>query len=190
MVAALKLSPPQAKRRGRAPRKSPAEKLASFDIPAALARADEILAGPCTGSLPRVEGRGELVHRFVIPLELAQAENRHSHGVSWSHAARKEKLFRIMWLQHPFVRVAPLPGRPFLRRVRFSVKEADEPGEGFKTPIDFLCVPKPPKRLGARGKKGLGFLVDDAPKDVERAPAWCERVPPGFGFCLLEVWTG
>ena len=154
----------------------------------ALARAELVLAGPSSGTLPRVDGRGVLVARFAIPLELCSPENRHSHGRGWQHAKRKEALFRVMWLQHAHVRDEPLPGRPMVRQVRFSVREPDQPSDGFKTPIDFLCVPRPARKPGGRAKRGLGFLVDDAPRYVERV-SWWERVPQGQGFALLEVWS-
>jgi hypothetical protein len=162
---------------------------ASFSPRAALARADEILAQPCAGTLPRVEGVGILVARFVFTLELCSPENRHSHGRNWAHAARKDKLWALMRLQHPAIRPVALLGRPMVRCVRFSIVEPDVAAEGFKTAIDFLCIPKPPKKPGGRYKRGLGFLVDDAPKFVERV-SWWERAPRGQGFALLEVWTG
>lgn len=155
----------------------------------AIERADAVLAGEPAGVLPRVAPRGVLVHRFVFPLELCSPENRHSHGRNWAHAARKDNLWAVMVRQHPHVRSSPLPGRPMVRQVRFSNSEPDVPGEGFKTAIDFLCVPRPPKSAGGRFKRGLGFLVDDAPRYIERV-AWWERVAPTKGFALLEIWSG
>jgi hypothetical protein len=82
-----------------------------------------------------------------------------------------------------------LSGRPLVRQIRFSAKEPDVSCEGFKTAIDFLCVPRPPTTPKGRFKRGLGFLHDDAPKYVERVAFW-EYAPRGGGFCLLEVYTG
>jgi len=161
-----------------------------FNAAETMALAADVLSRPPVGTLPRIEPRGVLVHRFSMPLELCSPENRHSHGRAWSHAARKDELFQLMFSQHPRIRSAPLPGRPFIRQIRFSSREADLPSDGFKTPIDFLCVPKPAKKPGGRCKRGFGFLVDDAPRFVERAPAWWERVPPKCGFALLEIYTG
>jgi len=155
-----------------------------------MAVAADVLSRPPLGRYPRVEARGEFVFRFVIPLELCSPENRHSHGLAWLHAARKNDLYKVMFDQHPRIRTAPLQGRPFLRQIRFSCREPDLPSDGFKTPIDFLCVPRPAKRPGGRSKRGLGFIVDDAPKYIERAPAWWERAPMGKGFALLEIWSG
>ena len=83
-------------------------------------------------------------------------------------------------------RPSPLQGRPILVQVRFSSVEPDVPGEGFKTAIDFLCQPR---QMGKRFKRGLGFLVDDAPKFVERV-AWYEKMKPGHGFAFLAIYTG
>jgi hypothetical protein len=162
--------------------------VSQFSVTAALGLAIETLASPPSGTLPRVEGRGKQLARFVFPLDLCSPENRHSHGCNWAHAARKDKLWAIMRAQCPAF-TAPLNGRALVRQVRFSSVEPDMPSDGFKTAIDFLCVPRFPKKLGGRFKRGLGFLVDDAPKYVERV-AWWERVPRGSGFGLLEIWSG
>lgn len=168
------------------PRKGPVE----FSIPKALARADEILAGPCAGHLPRVPGRGELVARFALPLELLPPTNARFHQKAWALGALKEKVFRIMWIQHSSIRKEPLPGRPFVRAVRFSTVEPDALADWAKMAIDCLCMPRPPKLPGGRSKKGLGLLRDDAPKFVNIAQPWWERARQREGFCLLEVWTG
>ena len=185
------------------PRRGPVE----FSVPGALARADETFAGPCRGYLPRVPGKGELVQRFVLPLELCKTTNallsmgrvrpapgKKAFPVGAQMAALEEKVFRMMWVQCPRVCAAPLPGRAFLRLVRFSVKEMDEGGDGMKLARDLLRVPVPSRWDNARERmtkpvKGFGFLVDDAPKYVETA-RWWEYAAPGFGFGLLEVWSG
>lgn len=161
----------------------------SFSPQAALARADEILAQPPRGTLPRIEGVGILLARFALPLGLCQNENSHSHGTAWRHAARKDKLWECMRVQHPRIRPVALSGRPLVRQIRFSAKEPDVSCEGFKTAIDFLCVPKPPTKPGGRFKRGLGFLEDDAPKYVERV-SWWEFAGRGQGFGLIEIYTG
>lgn len=162
---------------------------ARFNPIEALAMAADVLSRPPSGVLPRVDGRGQLVHAFVFPLALCQNENSHSHGSGWRHAKRKDELWDVMRKQCSTVRPSPLPGRPMVRQVRFSSVEPDVAGEGFKTAIDFLRVPVLPKKPGGRFKRGLGFLVDDAPKFVERV-AWWERVAPKQGFALLEIYTG
>lgn len=195
----LSVQRPPAKRR----RKGPAE----FNIPAALARADEIFAGPCAGYLPRAPGRGELVQRFVLPLELCKTTNallsmmqsrpkdpnRRFTPAAQAKALEK-KVFDKMWLQHPHVRPEPLGGRPMLRIVRFSSVEPDDGADGMKLARDLLRVPVAPSwsnrhRKICGGRKGFGFIVDDAPRFVSTA-RWWEKVPPGKGFGLLEIWTG
>lgn len=162
---------------------------APFSISRCQVLAAKIFSEPCFGTEPRVEGKGSLVATFFLPLELCQNENSHSHGKSWVHASRKNKLWAVMRRQFPVVRPAPLAGRPLIRQIRFSSSEPDVAGEGFKTAIDFLCVPRVPKTPKGRFKRGLGFLVDDAPRFVERVAFW-EYAAPGLGFCLLEIWAG
>lgn len=160
-----------------------------FSIPEALARADEILAGPCAGHSRRVPGRGELVARFVLPLELAQPQNRTRHGQQWALASLKTKVFRMLWVQHPRVRATPLQGRPMLRLVRFSTVEPDAFADWGKMAVDCLCVPRLPKQPGGRQKVGLGLLQDDAPRFVE-VVSWWEKAKQGQGLALIEVWDG
>jgi hypothetical protein len=144
-----------------------------------------------------------------LPLELCKTANAlismvggrgrgpsSAFGGAQKAAAYKEKVFRMMWLQHSFVRAEPLGmmPRPMLRAVRFSSQEADAGSNGMKTAIDLLRVPSSPEydaRKGqwGRARKGLGFLVDDAPRYCETA-MWWEYAPPGNGFGLLEVWSG
>jgi hypothetical protein len=177
------LRPPAPKRKG------PVD----FSVPRALELADRILAGPPSGHNPRVPGRGVLLARFVMPLELASPENRHSRAANWMHAARKERLFRLMWVQAasnlPKTPLGYLPHRPMARLVRFSSVETDD-RDGFKAAIDFLCVPVAPCAKWKHGKKGLGFLTDDAPKYLDRSASWWERAPRGQGLALVELWSG
>lgn len=187
MAEPLKLTPPAPrKKRKRVP---DSQKIVDFSIPAALRRADEIMAGPCRGHLPRVPGRGELVQRFALPLQLVRPQNRTRGAQAWAMAALKAKVFRIMVLQHPEIRREPLRGRPLIRAIRFSSAEPDAMNDGFKVPIDILGPAKPPRRPGGRKKLGLGLIHDDAPRFVELA-SWWEYARPGEGFAILEVWSG
>lgn len=160
-----------------------------FSIPVALERADRIMGGPHAGHTPRIEGRGALVHRFVLPLELAQPQNRTRQGQQWALASLKAKVFKMLWLQHPTVRPEPLPGRPMVRLVRFSTVEPDALADWGKMAVDCLCLPRPPKVPGGRKKLGLGLLRDDAPRFVEIV-TWWEKAKQGEGLALIEVWTG
>jgi hypothetical protein len=185
-------------------RKSPAE----FDIPSALELADQVLAGPCAGFLPRVEGRGTLVQRFVLPLDLCKTTNallsmmqsrpRKDGQKAFSPArqakALEEKVFRMMWVQCPQIRATPLSGRPQVRMVRFSSVEPDDGADGLKLARDLLRPAKSPvfdprTRKLKGGRKGFGFIVDDAPRFIETS-RWWEKVPPGKGLGLLEIWSG
>jgi hypothetical protein len=188
------------------PKKKARRGAVQFSIPEALRRADEILAGPCRGYLPRVPGRGNLLQRFVLPLELCKTTNallsmmqsRPRKGSKFTPAAQskalEERVFRMMFLQHPRIRVEPLAGRPMIRIVRFSSVESDEAADGMKLARDLLRMPKAPVWSPSRnrmvgGRKGFGFLVADAPRYVETA-RWWDYAPPGKGFSLLEIWSG
>jgi hypothetical protein len=179
-----------------------------FDVPGALELADATFAGPCAGHMPRVEGRGTLLQRFVLPLDLCKTTNQllsmmqsrpRAGGARAFNPARQakaleEKVYRMMWVQFPTPRAEPLQGRPMLRMVRFSSVEPDDGADGLKLARDLLRPPKPPKlnpRTGkvGGGRKGFGFIVDDAPRFIETV-RWWERVPPGKGFGLLEIWSG
>lgn len=170
----------------RAPRKPPG----TFSVPGALAFVDSVLAGHPTGHLPRVPGRGVLYARFVLPLALLPTTNARAHQKPWALGAMKAKVHRMMWLQHQTIRSVPLPGRPFVRCVRFSTKEPDAFADWAKMAIDCLTMPRAPKKPGGRKKLGLGLLYDDAPKYVELAQPWWEKVSPGYGCCLIEVFAG
>lgn len=188
-ASALKLTPPAPKsRRGKAP-KSRAEKIASFSIPEALARADAIFEGPCQGHIPRVAGKGELVQRFVLPLELLQRQNATRRPQPGLLARTKEQVFRMMFVQCGGVQAHPLPGRPLVLCARFSSAEPDAFADSFKMAVDCLCVPRQPKKPGGRKKLGLGFLVDDAPKFAE-VHQWWERARVREGFGMISIWTG
>lgn len=203
MVEPLRLSVQHAGSRKK--KRGPA-KLEDFSIPGAIERADAILAGPCRGHLPRVAGKGRLIQRFVLPLDLCKTANAlismvggrgfgaGKFGGAAKAAAYKAKVYKLLHLQHPFIRPEPLHGRPFIRAIRFSVKETDQESNGLKTAIDLLRVPKPGKWNPKKndfdaGRKGLGFLVDDAPRFIELA-CWWEYAPPGRGMGLLEIYEG
>ncbi len=165
------------------------------------------MAGPCAGRMQRVPGKGTLVQRFVLPLDLCKTTNallsvmmarpkpgQRAFTPQAQAAALEKKVFDKMFLQHPRIRAEPLPGRPMLRIVRFSSVEFDEAADGMKLPRDLLRMPKPPRWDAKRnrmtkGTKGFGFIVDDAQKYVE-THRWWEKAPPGKGFGLLEIWTG
>jgi hypothetical protein len=178
----------------------------TFSIPDALLLADRVMALPCAGRYPRVPGRGELVQRFAIPLSLCKTTNElismagaagrasRGFGGSMQIAAFKDRLYRIMWVQCTTMRSAPLEGRAQLRCVRFSSAAPDRMADGFKTAIDLLRVPVPPKWDAHRnrfvgGKKGFGFLIEDDELHVEEC-RWWEKAPPRSGLGLLEIWSG
>lgn len=159
-------------------------RLPTFSVSAALAYAAKTLSEPPKWEhVERVAGVGELVARFVLPLELCQTSNARMRGgfkQRRAEAAMKQTCFAMMLSQNNGRReAAPLTGRPFVRAIRFSSKEPDHGSDWAKNPIDRLVV----------GKTGLGYLVDDAPKFC-KVVTFAEYAPPSSGFCLVEIYTG
>lgn len=143
-----------------------------------LNRADAVLAAPPAKShIRRVKPKGQLVARFVLPLELCPTTNFTRHGKPWALAKLKKQIGLLLFIQHR-PRKAPLPGRPFVRCIRFSSSAPDAYNDGFKAAIDRLCS----------GKNALGFLRDDRPSDAEVWQGW-EYAAPGRGFGLVEVYA-
>jgi hypothetical protein len=149
----------------------------------ALNRADAILAAPPARShIERVRPKGALVRRFVLPLRLCQPQNRTRLAQKWALGKLKNELNLVMRAQCRPWKV-PLPGRPFVRCVRFSNTEPDKYSDWAKQAVDRLC------QSTKRRKDGLGILRDDRPSDVDLHQEW-NYVKRGEGFCLVEVFTG
>lgn len=197
------------------PGSTPKKPRGSFSIPEALERAEKIVAEPPEGWAPIVPGRGELVWRFVLPLDLCKTTNALISLASggrkkarMSSAARlesfKTEVHRKMRLQYPenwrlmngdqFVTL-PLQGRAFIRAIRCSSSKPDQLADaGMKTAIDMLRVPRKGEFDERTGKivgqlRGLGLIVDDGPDYVEIKNCW-KQVPPKKGFGILELWSG
>jgi len=123
------------------------------------------------------------VASFVLPLELLKRQNWSRHQPIGLLARVKDDLYDVMRPQAGPPREAPLPGRPFVRCIRFSGKAPDRGADTFKMAIDILCAPEEGKH------RRLSFLVDDNEDDADVHQHW-EPAPPGRGFGLLEVYTG
>lgn len=138
-----------------------------------LERADAILAAPPHGHIARTAGRGELLARAALPLDLLPTTNATRHVQPWAAAKLKKRIAGAMLAQIGR-RAEPIAGRAFVRLIRFSSVEPDQLNDGFKAALDAVVK--------------LGWLVDDAPRYVEIA-SWWERAPRGEGFGILEVWS-
>lgn len=156
---------------------------ALVDVPRGLAFADETLSRPPhKPHIVRVPPVGDLVARVVLPLDLCKPTNRTRGAQHWQHAKTRNDVYRHLGGQLR-IQEAPLPGRPMLRCIRFSCVEPDKYNDGFKVPVDALCVPR------GRSKRGFGFLRDDAPAYVD-LHQWWEYAPRRQGFGLIEIYTG
>jgi hypothetical protein len=154
-----------------------------------LALADAILAAPpASPYTERYAGRGELVLRIVLPLELAQPANRNRHRQPWAMAKERADVLGLVRAQAMVAGLCGymIPGRPLLRAVRFSSTEPDSTAAWWKVPCDVLL---PPRTRRGRTVAGLGLLRDDRPSALE-VRAWHEQVKRGEGFALIEIWTG
>lgn len=163
----------------------PLRKFAPFDRDAALTLALGVLSRPpALARIRRPVPRGELVQRFVLPLELCPTTNRTRHSRPGQHEPVKRALLALLQQQaRRFRAEAPLPGRPQVLCLRLSATEPDKYSDWAKMAVDALCVP------AGRRKEGLGYLRDDRPKDAD-VHQWWERAPRGSGCVYLEVRTG
>ena len=176
----------------------------------AIAYAHETLAKPPRHPYTeRHEPKGEIVARFVLPLELCHPQNTSQrHRPGWAHAKDRSALLEAMVSQlgrhhrhldldylvvggrgHIQLR-SPLPGRPMVRAIRFSVNDCDDSANWAKQAIDLLQPTKSRVVKGVRRTApGLNIISGDDRKRCEQR-AWGECAPRNKGFCLVEVWTG
>lgn len=137
-------------------------------------------APPVHAHIERSLAVGAPVALFVLPLELCLPLNRFAELAGYARKRIKDAALLLMLAQRRFERArAPLPGRPFLRAVRFSSVEVDRDSGWCKVPVDRLTA--------ANG--GLGLIRDDKPSAL-RLEAWWEPAPRGQGFVLLDLYTG
>ena len=74
--------------------------MTTFSVTGALALADDTLSRPPAKPwIERIPGRGALVARFVLPLQLCLPQNRTRHAISWMHAKRKKAVRRMLDVQ-------------------------------------------------------------------------------------------
>lgn len=142
--------------------------------------ADVLSRPPAKPHIVRVPGKGRLVRRFALPLELCPTTNATRHRHKGVNARTKADISTVMLVQtQGRTRRAPLPGRPMIIGIRFSSRAPDVYSDGFKMAIDRLMV----------GEKRLGYLRDDGPGHCEIVQRW-EKAPKGQGFAVLEIWSG
>ena len=156
-------------------------RFALFNAAEAMAMAADVLSRPpAKAHIVRTVGRGRLVRRFALPLELCPTTNATRHAPMGQNARIKEDITRVMKAQTGGrVRNAPLPGRPQIIGIRFSSRQPDKYSDGFKLAIDRLM----------RGEERMGYLRDDNEDACDIVQRW-ERTPKGIGFAILEIWSG
>jgi hypothetical protein len=176
----------------------------SFDASVAMGFALAALDAPPPSKVTRVEAVGELVGRWVLPLEDAPAANRLielGRIGQWALAALKSRVRKRM-LDQSGGRRAPVPlsGRPHVRFVIFSSGREDYDRSRTKIPVDRLQPgrrkrPKAmPEHLWARLKDqlppvDLNWIRDDTRDAIDLA-TWQEPAPPGKGCVLVELYRG
>lgn len=156
-------------------------RFALFNAAETMALAADVLSRPPAKShIVRVQGRGRLVRRFALPIELCPTTNATRHAPKGQNARVKKDITTVMLVQtQGRVRMNPLPGRPMVIGIRFSSRQPDAYSDGFKMAIDRLMV----------GDHRLGYLRDDSPDHCEIHQRW-EKAPKGAGFAILEIWSG
>jgi hypothetical protein len=174
----------------------------AFDIEAARATVEAILAAPPANE--RVQRRapdGQLVARWLLPLDMAPGVNSLNGRSGWQKGAARARCIKEMLRQVGGKRpAAPLSGRPHVRVIRFSSVEPDGDNAFSKLPLDALLIDRPKRPKGMHEvmwalvkpklkPKKLCYLVDDSPKHIDLFVGW-EPAPPGRGCVLVEVWTG
>lgn len=203
--------PPGARRRPAKPGKAASPPIPPLTRDEALRLIDGQLASPLPSEyrwIERVTPPGQIVVRFVLPAELCRRENqRRQLAPDASQNARnaaigiakreREDLLQALysqWLIHSKQPTTPLPGRPWIRAVKFGGHEPD-PGAGWiKAPIDLLTVQRRKPGFGHLPKEkrprysGLGIVRDDRGSLLGRAVWW--EPWPHAPTVLLEVWTG
>lgn len=185
-----------------APVKKPKKPAKAFDLEAARATVEAILsAPPAHERVQRRAPEGQLVARWILPLELAPGVNSLNGRTGWQKGAARARCIKEMLRQVGNVRpAAPLSGRPHVRVVRFSSVEPDGDNAFSKLPLDALLVDRPKRPKGMNEQmwalvkptlkpKKLCYLVDDSPKHIDLFVGW-EPAQPGKGCVLVEVWTG
>ena len=177
-----------------------------------LAFADSVLAQPPAHPwIERHPGRGRLVLRFALPLDLLRTEDcgrrfarvwritRQRSAVLAAMAGQMcdqlrsadgSTIARLGWCKHGRGVIPtwpePLPGRPMVRAIRFSSVAPDACSGWQKLGIDCLLMP----RIHAGHQTAaLGVLRDDRPAVLE-VREWHEEAPRGGGGCVIEVWSG
>lgn len=153
-----------------------------FDWRSSLVVARRVLEQPPAQShIERPERRGSLVQRFALPLSCCPTTNRTRHSRPGQQEKTKKLILAMLQVQaRSFRTMEPLPGRPQLLCMRLSSVEPDAFSDWAKMAVDLLCLPS------GRRKEGMGYLLDDRPKDAE-VRQWWEPAKRGSGFVYLEV---
>ncbi len=163
--------------RAAAPRRLVPRQRAPFDRVEALRFAEAAWAlPPARPHIVRPPLRGEVVARFVLPLELCPPLNAFAEMPSWKRKKIKDNALACMLGQSRRRWPEPLSGRPCVVAVRFSSVEPDGDSGWQKVPVDRLTVKR----------EGLGLIRDDRGTAIERV-TWWEPARRDHGFVLIEV---
>jgi len=139
---------------------------------------------------------GALVARFILPLSLAKPVNQLMRagmaGQAWAMGAHKAKVFAAMRTQHAR-RGKPLPGRPQIICVRFSIREPDRFSNYAKCAIDRL-LPGVVKKVGNQrfldGSKHLNFIEDDSVQHVDEFQLWWPVSRRADEVVVIKIFSG
>lgn len=134
------------------------------------------------GRADRATGKGYMLVRLFLPLELCQRQDARLKVIGWKAAKMKRDVTGYLRMQcQPFS--APIAGRPYVRCVWLSSVEPDKYSDWAKLAVDCLCAPN------RRSPNRLNLIADDAPRWAEIDQQW-RLAKPGNGYCVFEIWSG
>lgn len=131
----------------------------------------------------RYEPRGSLVLRFVLPLWLCPRYNELLRADRFKKTRLGRKAFEYIFKQNRFDRGELLIGRPFVRFVRFSVKDPDDDSSWTKVPLDVLVT-----KEGTEADAHHMRLLEDDRRGAAETRAWWEPGGARIQFVYCDVW--
>lgn len=131
----------------------------------------------------RHEPSGRLVSRFVLPLDCCPRYNELLGANRGTKTSRGKRAFRWLYEQNGLSRGDLIIGRPFVRFIRFSVKDPDHDSSWTKVPQDALVN----KEGKAADAYHMRYLSDDNNRAAE-IHAWWEPSGALTQFVYFDLW--
>ncbi len=121
--------------------------------------------------------------RAVLPLAWCPNNNVLTRAHRGTKTTLSKRIVKALLEQNRFCKPEiPLPGRPLVRFIQFSIRDPDEDSSFTKVPLDVLHT----GRRGG-GKHHFG-LFDDDNRQAINLRAWWEPTQAKAQFVYLDVW--